>query len=262
MNFAEYIFTVARGSLSPPNDHGSVAVIDGQTVKLTPFRTANVPPPMAWAEPEFPASVVDVAFDPSNSLMAVLHRKGLDIFQWQTKGGRSIRPKELAKVVFDAAGVPLQVAFSSKTECQILASAEGLKVETYAVKASGLSLTNTTRLKPTETIASIFSYEGDSGVEAIAQDRSGKLYRLSSQQAPELLGTQLSTQLPWCEVRGINGRPVALGMTRNGHLYANSKQLAKNVTSFAVTPAHIIFTTSNHFLKFVHLVDPEGMSSP
>ncbi|KAF4877172.1 Elongator complex protein 1 [Colletotrichum siamense] len=262
VDFAEYIFTVARGSLSPPDDHGSVAVIDGQTVKLTPFRTANVPPPMAWAEPEFPASVVDVAFDPSNSLMAVLHRKGLDVFEWQTKGDRSIRPKELAKVVFDAAGVPLQVAFSSKTECQILASAEGLKVETYAVKASGLSLTNTTQLKPTETIASIFSYEGDSGVEAIAQDRSGKLYRLPSQQAPELLGTQLSTQLPWCEVRDINGRPVALGMTRNGHLYANSKQLAKNVTSFAVTPAHIIFTTSNHFLKFVHLVDPEEMEVP
>ncbi|KAF9877790.1 hypothetical protein CkaCkLH20_04925 [Colletotrichum karsti] len=263
VDFAEYIFTVARGSLSPPNDHGAVAVIDGQTVKLTPFRTAQVPPPMAWAEPEFPASVVDVAFDPSNSLMAVLHRKGLDVFEWQTKGDRSVRPKELAKIAFDAnaAGVPLQVAFSGKKECQVLVSGEGLKLETYSVESSALSL-STTQLKPTETISSIFSYEGDSGVEAVAQDRSGKLYRLSGKQAPELHETQLSTQLPWCEVRDVNERTIALGMTRNGHLYANSRQLAKNCTSFVVTPAHIIFTTNNHFLKFVHLVDPEEMEVP
>nr|XP_036585890.1 Elongator complex protein 1 [Colletotrichum truncatum]KAF6796081.1 Elongator complex protein 1 [Colletotrichum truncatum] len=264
VNVAEYIFTVARGSLDPPNDYGAVAVIDGQTVKLTPFRTANVPPPMAWAEPEFPASVIDVVFDPSNSLMVVLHRKGLVVFQWQTKGDRSIQPKELAKIAFEAdeTKVPLQIVFSGPAECQILFSAESLMLETYSIEAPSLSLSNSLQLKPTETISSIFSYEGDSGVVAVAQDRSGKLYRLVSKQAPELLATQLSTQLPWCEVRDINGRTVALGMTRNGHLYANSRQLAKNCTSFVVTPAHIIFTTNNHFLKFVHLVDPEEMEVP
>ncbi|GJC82611.1 elongator complex protein 1 [Colletotrichum liriopes] len=265
VNVAEYIFTVSRGSLSPPNDHGVVAVVDGQTVKLTPIRTANVPPPMALFELDFPASVVDVVFDPSNSLMAVLHRKGLDVYEWQTKGERSTKPKELAKIAFgsDSKGrVPLQVAFSGPAECQVLVSEEGLKLETYTVEASALSSSGVVQLKPTETFSSVFSYEGDSGVEACVQDRSGKLYRLANKQAPELLGAQLSTQLPWCEVQNINGRNVGIGMTRNGHLYANSRQLAKNCTSFIVTPAHIIFTTNNHFLKFVHLVDPEEMEVP
>ncbi|GKT57084.1 elongator complex protein [Colletotrichum tofieldiae] len=265
VNVAEYIFTVSRGSLSPPNDHGAVAVVDGQTVKLTPIRTANVPPPMALFELDFPASVIDVVFDPSNSLMAVLHRKGLDVYEWQTKGERSTKPKELAKIAFgsDSKGrVPLQVAFSGPAECQVLVSEEGLKLEAYTVEASALSSSGVIQLKPTETFSSVFSYEGDSGVEACVQDRSGKLYRLANKQAPELLGAQLSTQLPWCEVQNINGRNVGIGMTRNGHLYANSRQLAKNCTSFIVTPAHIIFTTNNHFLKFVHLVDPEEMEVP
>ncbi|KAF6816844.1 elongator complex protein (IKI3 family protein) [Colletotrichum sojae] len=264
VNSSEYIFTVARGSLSPPNDHGAVAVIDGQTVKLTPFRTAQVPPPMSLFDLEFPSAVVDVVFDPSNSVMAVLHRKGLDVYQWQTKGDRSVRPKELAKLAFetDTSRVPLQAAFSGPAECQVLVSAEGLKLETYFIQASALSLAHVVQLKPTETLSSIFSYKGDSGVEALAQDRSGKLYRLLGKEGPSLLGTQLSAQLPWCEVQDVNGQTVAVGMTRNGHLYANSKQLAKNCTSFAVTPAHIIFTSNNHFLKFVHLVDPEEMEVP
>ncbi|WYZ37299.1 hypothetical protein EsH8_II_000805 [Colletotrichum jinshuiense] len=265
VNVAEYIFTVARGSLSPPNDHGAVAVIDGQTVKLTPIRTANVPPPMALFEIEFASCVTDVVFDPSNSFMAVLHRKGLDVYEWQTKGARSTKPKELAKIEFEAdvsTKVPLQVAFSGRTECQVLVSNGGLKLETYDVEASALSASGSIQLRPSETISSIFSYEGDSGVEAWGQDRSGKLYKLSGKQTPEVLSTQLSTQLPWCEVRNINGRSVGIGMTRNGHLYANSRQLAKNCTSFVVTPAHIIFTTNNHFLKFVHLVDPEEMEVP
>ncbi|WQF81669.1 Putative elongator complex protein [Colletotrichum destructivum] len=265
VNVSEYIFAVSRGSLSPPNDHGAVAVVDGQTVKLTPLRTANVPPPMALFELDFAASIVDVAFDPSNSLMAVLHRKGLDVYEWQTKGDRSTKPKELVKIAFDPDAktrVPLQAAFSGPAECQVLASEEGLKLETYTVEASSLIASGVTQLRATETFSSIFSHEGDSGVEACAQDRSGKLYRLAGKQAPELLGTQLSTQLPWCEVRSINGRSVGIGLTRNGHLYANSRQLAKNCTSFVVTPAHIIFTTNNHFLKFVHLVDPEEMEVP
>ncbi|OLN92268.1 Elongator complex protein 1 [Colletotrichum chlorophyti] len=265
VNVAEHIFTVARGSLTPPNDHGAVAVIDGQTVKLTPFRTANVPPPMALFEPEFASCVVDVVFDPRNSLMAVLHHKGLEVFEWQTKGDRSIKPKELAKIAFKqhaSARVPLQVAFSGPSECQVLVSDGTLKLEAYAVESSSLAASGVVQLKPNETMSSIFSYEGDSGVQAVGQDRSGKLYKLAGKQTPVLLGTQLSAQLPWCEMRDINGRTVGVGMTRNGHLYANSRQLAKNCSSFAVTPAHIIFTTNNHFLKFIHLVDPEEMEVP
>jgi elongator complex protein 1 len=35
--------------------------------------------------------------------------------------------------------------------------------------------------------------------------------------------------------------------------------LVRNCTSFAITPAHLIYTTSQHLLKFVHLTVANGM---
>lgn len=60
----------------------------------------------------------------------------------------------------------------------------------------------------------------------------------------------------------VDGDLVAVGLNRNGHLYAGSRVLAKNCTSFLVTLDHIIFTTNNHFVKFVHLDDVEAMEVP
>lgn len=48
------------------------------------------------------------------------------------------------------------------------------------------------------------------------------------------------------------------GLSSQGCLFANKRLLANNCTSFLVTPAHLIFTTSNHLLKFVHMAEVEG----
>lgn len=47
-------------------------------------------------------------------------------------------------------------------------------------------------------------------------------------------------------------------MTGTGSLYANKQLLAKNCTSFLLTTSHILFTTSQHLLKFVHLENIDG----
>jgi elongator complex protein 1 len=49
-------------------------------------------------------------------------------------------------------------------------------------------------------------------------------------------------------------------LSRTGALYANQRLLTKNCTSFIATPNHIIFTTTQHLLKFVHITNVEGMS--
>jgi elongator complex protein 1 len=46
---------------------------------------------------------------------------------------------------------------------------------------------------------------------------------------------------------------VVFGLTESGRLYASERLLASSVTSFSVTNAHLIFTTSQHVIKFVHL---------
>jgi elongator complex protein 1 len=52
---------------------------------------------------------------------------------------------------------------------------------------------------------------------------------------------------------------LTFGLTKSGVLYANEKILVRNCTSFALTPAHLILTTTQHLLKFIHLVGIDGM---
>lgn len=52
--------------------------------------------------------------------------------------------------------------------------------------------------------------------------------------------------------------PMLLGLSDNGSLFVNERILAQDCTSFTITPAHLIFTTSKHLLKFVHISLVEG----
>ena len=57
-------------------------------------------------------------------------------------------------------------------------------------------------------------------------------------------------------------KDIIFSLAENGSLFANERRLARNCTSFLVTTAHLIFTTGQHLLKFVHLTgDTEGESS-
>lgn len=51
---------------------------------------------------------------------------------------------------------------------------------------------------------------------------------------------------------------VSFRVSNNGSLYADQRLLSKNCTSFLVTPAHLILTTGQHLLKFVHMAPVEG----
>jgi elongator complex protein 1 len=249
--------------LSPPNDFGAVAVIDGQTLKMTPFRTANVPPPMSMFDLELPSSIVDVAFNGLNTLMAVLHRHGVEVYQWQTKGERSVRSTLLSSVKFDSSKTASQVCFTSDDSLCVLTLEAWGTLDFYKLE-SGETI-STVELSSTDTptpVSSISSPSGLSNTQAHAQSRSGNIYTVSTAEALNPVGLALSPTLPWCEYLSIDGENVAVGMSRNGHLYANSRLLAKNCTSFLVTPDHLVFTTANHFVKFIHLLSPDGKDAP
>lgn len=50
-------------------------------------------------------------------------------------------------------------------------------------------------------------------------------------------------------------------LSRKGELFANEKLLTRGCTSFVTTDAHLIFTTSQHLLKVVHIEPSEGWFS-
>lgn len=255
---AEQIFYTARGSCRPPHDYGAVAVIDGDTIKMTPFRTANMPPPMSLFEVTSQSSVIDVAFGRQNLTFAILHHKGVDVYQWPCEAGRATCLRLLHKVPFERANIPgyhvgLRICCSSdgRFRCMNYQDDLGHLQLDVVAKDAGPSHMSVLGDRLALLVATA-TYEDDSSVESYGQDEMGKLYKLS-QDENEPLPVQFPTQLPWFEVSKSGGSVTAFGLARNGHIYANSRLLAKNCTSFIVTPNHLIFTTSNHFVKFVHL---------
>lgn len=53
---------------------------------------------------------------------------------------------------------------------------------------------------------------------------------------------------------------MSVCLKSNGILYANGRILINNCTSFLLTQSHIILTTTNHLLKFIHLQTHAGKS--
>lgn len=254
----EHIFHTARGSCRPPYDNGAVAVVDGETVKLTPFRTANVPPPMALFEVTAESAVIDVALGRQNTVFAVLHHMGVDVYDWPLKNGRSIKPQLKTKVPFEGASrTPLRISATSDGNFQFISYDSSIGLVQHVVDTKLASFNEVLAMQPLLATA---TYEDDNSLDGYGQDSSGKLYKIGETEN-EMLPIQFQTQLPWFEVIKVEEELVAFGLSRNGHIYANSRLLAKNCTSFVVTPSHLIFTTNNHFVKYVHLYsDIDGKS--
>ena len=238
-----------------------MAVIDGQTIKITSFRTANVPPPMAMAEFEVGSPAIDVAFAGDCTAIAVLHRDGLNIYDFDSRWPRLSSPRlqtvefERALSVYEEA--PLQVAFSGRHEIYVLR--EGASEPSLLCISSRPGRDSKTRQDMSTSSAIIYS--SIDGI--VVQDALGNLHRISSLDC-QPMPIRFSSLLPWASFITQDDKRFAFGLSRNGHLYVNSRQLARNCTSFIVTPSHLIFTTSSHLVKFVHLTGSEdgGYLSP
>ncbi|KAI1781154.1 IkappaB kinase complex, IKAP component [Hypoxylon cercidicola] len=262
---AEYMFEVIRGSLTPPYDFGAVAVVDGKTLKLTPFRTANVPPPMALFELQTSASIIDVAFSPANTFMAVLHQLGVDVYEWKIKGQRSLLPSLIGSVTFVNENpaeecMPLQVAVTENSVVHCLGFEEGPVIRSHPFDRSTGEFSSNSSFFAGSMFGFVHLTQSGS-TDVLMQDCLGRLHGVVNLE-DELYSIRLPAQLPWSEVIDLAGDVIAVGLSRNGHLYANSRLLMKNCTSFLVTPAHLIVTTTNHMVKFIHLVDVDSLEVP
>lgn len=214
---------------------------------------------MAMCEVEVELAAVDVAFSDDCSEMAVLHLGGVSLFALETKGPRLCPPKLVHTQKMGIAVGPanyeellLQIAFAGPNVTQVLRCAGvsetfGTELVQHGQGAGAWQETDAT------LVGSVFaSQAGDLTTGVISQDYSGKLSHYSA-GGQSVLDVRFPSFMPWATLLVVEGQLVAFGLSRNGHLYANTRQLVKNCTSFLVTPSHLIFTTSNHLVKFVHL---------
>ncbi|KAH7040468.1 IKI3 family-domain-containing protein [Microdochium trichocladiopsis] len=260
----EYILDIARGSLAAPYDYGAVAVIDGNVLKLTPFRTANVPPPMALFELPAPSSILDVSFSPANTYMGLLHTEGFSLYEWKLNGERSLKPVLIGSLDFPktAGGrtTPLQIFVSETGNVYCLCHNKNSLLRRYVFDSTVGDFTTEDGMYAT-SLSGFAGITQASTRAVLAFDCLGKLHNVADQE-DEIFSVRLPSQLPWTQVVDLAGQVIAFGLSRNGHLYANSRLLLKNCTSFLITTAHVVVTTSNHLVKFIHLTDVESMEVP
>ncbi|KUJ12018.1 elongator complex protein-like protein 1 [Mollisia scopiformis] len=262
----EYIFTTARGPISPPEDYGPIAVIDGKIIKVTPFRAANIPPPMALHEVEVQSNALDVAFNADTSLVASLHSQGISLFEWKAATVPSVSPNLTGRVTFAQIdrqqSVYQQICFGRTNELLVLKrcdSESNSVVDRYGFD----DVTGRIELISSETegvsYTLLSSFQGDTAYPFV-QSRSGDLHSLTTADR-STWHCSFPHYLPWVDVL-LGIKAIAFGMSENGHLYANSRLLLKNCTSFLVTPAHLILTTTTHLLKFVHITNVDDLEVP
>lgn len=267
INMSEYIFTTSHSSVIPPHDRGIVAVIDGQIIKITPFRAANIPPPMALHEITVHSNAIDVMFNIDASMIAVLHHQGVSIFEWKDISASEAPPALTGRYTFGQNELTntcyQQICFVDANDVLVLRR----HITTSLVTRYGFN-EDTGRMDkkshedtPTSSLITLSSFNKNGSAHPYAQDITGNLHSLSLGDS-SLAYYGFPVALPWIEMLSYKDSQLSFGMTTNGHLYANTRLLVKNCTSFLVTPAHLIFTTTTHFVKFVHIADVHDLEIP
>ncbi|KAL5615131.1 uncharacterized protein BROUX77_000968 [Berkeleyomyces rouxiae] len=261
----EYIFAIARGPLVPTKDLGTVAVIDGKSLLLTPFSSANIPPPMALATLSTTSPISHVAFSSNNTVLAIVTNTNVEFYAIKTKKGKFAAALPITKIestaqnwktVLDISSVgPRRFIFS-----QVTNNVSKLMLVTVDVQSKEVVVNEDIEMEgESHTNFDVFSTNG-----FLRAENSSEIFRVDTELGslvPSMVTLQ-NNLITW-NVVTVNSSEIGVGLSRNGVLYVGKKVLAKNCTSFIVTPDHIVFTTNNHLVKFVHLAETaEAMEAP
>ncbi|KAF2013672.1 elongator complex protein 1 [Aaosphaeria arxii CBS 175.79] len=261
----DYTQATAGGSTVPPNDLGVVAVIDGLTLKVTPLRIANVPPPMSFLQIPLEKKAVDVAISATNSRIAVISNSDVSVYSLDLHKRPVPKPTLLWRSDSLQDYLPRQVAFIDDRVYVL--------TDSWQEEESSLWLSNDNQqldflgriLEPGRASSIVQRADYHS---IYVQFYSGLLYDIRPDGTLDNFvgGTQsllpFPTFTPTAQVTTVDSQQISIGLTNSGVLYANDRILVRNCTSFIVTNAHLIFTTTQHLLKFVHLTNVEDMEVP
>lgn len=263
-----------RGSTCPPFDYGLVTVVDGKKLKLTPLKHVNMPPPAAYIEIEADENIIACATSRTSQRVAFLTHSQLylcrlDMRQASSRdasvrhaGTFSIEKKDLA--MFPR---PTQIVIQHDDQVFMLAPARNTssKGQAFCHQYTWVTMTQSSsdlRTLDVQVPRHARQILVDSNHDAVWARVDGEIVPIDMQSHDRLsfAGTSLST------IANLHENTVdvqcGVSLTKAQILQVNGVQKAHQVTSFAVTDAYLAYTTSNHLLKFAHLVDEPHMSFP
>jgi elongator complex protein 1 len=280
-----FLSTVSRGSTVAPYDLGIVAVIDGRTLKLTPFRQAGVPPPMAFCEVAFGHNILDCAVSQDGLKIVVLTTKTVELCEWKTRTTsrgdlnftatvepRSVRFPTVSADTGQSNFPPISQVALKGDEIFILSPVHRMTTascyrlrwpsetslppwkpvripsasENLIVDISGTSVFVTQPEKSATVLLPEYSEPGiTESTDLKGSQPNSSIFSLRDTELTHLNG----------ETNGHTTKYHKVSLTSKGGLYVDDTLLSREVTSYMLTSAHLIFTTTSHLLKFVHLTD-------
>ncbi|WWD21132.1 hypothetical protein CI109_105613 [Kwoniella shandongensis] len=246
--------------LPMPHDTASVAVVDGQRLLVTPFRTQNTPPPMSSYQLSLPSTPVHVSLSHIEDSAAILFSDGLvQVWDLNTRlpdpksgsrlrgGGKVAEPKLRYSSTITATqlnkAVPKQVALGPKGKTAVISwvdkdGANGCRVNIVSEDKEDeeeLDVEHDVERLLWTAEGELLVFGADGHLTSVASERP---LDLDICPRPTALALSPSTSLLF-----------ALSPTSKLHLSSldpssTSTAIASSVTSFTLTPDFLIYTTS------------------
>ena len=219
-----------------------MAVIDGKTLKITPMRLANIPPPIALYELDLHGNALDVVVSAKDGITSfgVLFDDAFSYYEWKLP--EDFKKKPILKWTATTP-IGIQIPEGHTTNLQKCIN-QCVSID----QGNQLSILQTTIPESRKVVAEV----QDGEIRHSSQSFNQNLVQASSRS-----GDQMSS--PTYDQTSLPPREICLS---SGRLRVDGRELAKNCTSFLTTPSHLIFTTSQHLLKFVHMTEVEKMVVP
>ncbi|KAK5095668.1 putative elongator complex protein 1 [Lithohypha guttulata] len=260
------------GSICPPFDYGLVSVIDGKSLKLTPLKHANVPPPMAYAEVQATENIISCTFSRTCQRLAFLTHSHLYLCKWEMRPASpgsttSIRHTtniSMQKKNLDMFPRPTQIVIHNDDAVYLLAPSTS--ISDPRALCYKYTWVNTNAENP-EIKTQDIQIPLDTKQILLSTNQESVWFRT----ATGLWDISLSSQLPPAagpatDVIDLPSGPLEphcqVSLSKAQQLIINNVVKATQVTSYAVTNRYIIYTTATHLLKFVHLTNDTELVFP
>ncbi|SCU84344.1 LAFA_0D09450g1_1 [Lachancea sp. 'fantastica'] len=277
VNVVDFAHKLALGPTLEPFDFGTVLVIDGSTVNITPLSLASVPPPFYYRDFEAPSNVIDAATSISNEVYAAITKNELCLasvpgLEDMKKGLHPVVSKNIPKSDFATAADTLrQVAFINDIVVGVLLDSQNLSrialLDVSDVKQPSLITVTDTSSKV------VLLRAGFENNYMVFETKDCKVFQLDVEgqvteiaTLPQLVRDLRVKRVETLSTVGLEtadeSRLVAFGLAANGKLYANDVLIASTATSMEITDSLIMFTTAQHNLQFAHLNSTEFKPLP
>ena len=206
------------------------------------MRIANIPPPMALYEIDLCSNALDVAVSTKDgvTMLAVMHQHELSTYE-MVMTEKSQKAPELKCVA--------SIFSNPRSSC-----------------ISGAAINQRVSFDRAGNVLIFQSNAKESTV--LILDADGEMQKLrewSNQERMEFTDSAVEMRVDDGLIQSSEtsfAPAIKFSLSSNGHLFADERRLALNCTSFLVTPAHLVFSTSQHLLKFVHMAKVQDLEVP